>query len=334
MRSAILTTALCALLATLPGAPASAATQPGMSAATQPDTLAQVATLPGTLAQAATLPGTIALPNGFRPEGIAIGSRPLAYLGSLANGDIYRADLRTGQGAVVSKGPGTPSVGLKLDSRNRLFVSGGAAGNARVVDVRTGAVLKSYSLANGASFVNDVVLTRDAAWFTDSTNPVLYKLALGRHGALPDQAVSVPLTGAIQYTTGNNANGIAPTPDRKGLLIVQSNVGKLFKTDPATGVTTEVNLGGESLVNGDGLLLDGRTLYVVQNRLNTVTVIRLTADGSSGQVVNRLTDPRFDVPSTVASFGNRLYLPNARFTTTPAPDTTYTVNAITAPRNH
>ncbi|MEV0353843.1 superoxide dismutase [Nonomuraea sp. NPDC050680] len=328
MRSAILTTALCALFVTLPGAPASAATPPGTMAqtATQSDTM----TLPDTV----TLPATIALPNGFRPEGIAIGSRPVAYLGSLANGDIYRADLRTGQGAVVSKGPGTPSVGLKLDSRNRLFVSGGAAGNARVIDARTGAVLKSYTLATGASFVNDVVLTRDAAWFTDSTNPVLYKVPLGRHGALPDQAVSVPLTGAIQYTTGNNANGIAPTPDHKGLLIVQSNVGKLFKADPATGVTTEVNLGGESLVNGDGLLLDGRTLYVVQNRLNTVTVIRLTADGSSGQVVNRLTDPRFDVPSTVASFGNRLYLPNARFTTTPAPDTTYSVNAITAPPRH
>jgi sugar lactone lactonase YvrE len=306
MRSAILKTALCALLVTVIGAPAPA--------------------------RAAALPDTIALPSGFRPEGIAIGRAPVAYLGSLANGDIYRADLRTGQGAVVSKGPGTPSVGLKIDARGRLFVSGGSAGNARVIDSRTGAVLKSYTLATVASFVNDVVLTRDAAWFTDSTNPVLYKLPLGHHGALPGQAVSVPLTGAIQYTTGNNANGIAPTPDRKGLLIVQSNVGKLFRVNPATGVTTEVDLGGESLVNGDGLLLDGRTLYAVQNRLNQVAVVKLTADASSGKVVTRLTDPRFDVPTTVASFGHRLYLPNARFTTTPAPDTTYTVNAIKAAR--
>ncbi|MEV4899566.1 hypothetical protein AB0K48_60640, partial [Nonomuraea sp. NPDC055795] len=42
------------------------------------------------------LPETIPLPNGFRPEGIAIGSGPLAYFGSLANGSIYRANLRTG----------------------------------------------------------------------------------------------------------------------------------------------------------------------------------------------------------------------------------------------
>ncbi|WP_219467951.1 SMP-30/gluconolactonase/LRE family protein [Nonomuraea rhizosphaerae] len=311
MRSAILKTALCALFVTMIGAPAPA----------------QAAALSHPSA-----PDTIALPNGFRPEGITIGHAPVAYLGSLANGDIYRADLRTGRGAVISAGPGTPSVGLKIDDRGRLFVAGGTAGNARVVDARTGAVLKSYQLATGASFVNDVVLTRDAAYFTDSTNPVLYKLALGRHGALPDQATSIPLTGAIQYTTGNNANGIAPAPDHRSLIIVQSNLGKLFKVNPATGVTAEIGLGGEVMTNGDGLLLDGRTLFVVQNRLNTVAVVRLSHDATSGMVVNRVTDARFDVPTTVAQFGKRLYLPNARFTTTPTPDTTYAVNAIKTPR--
>ena len=35
-------------------------------------------------------PTTIALPNGFRPEGIAIGVLPFAFFGSLANGDLYR----------------------------------------------------------------------------------------------------------------------------------------------------------------------------------------------------------------------------------------------------
>ena len=86
---------------------------------------------------------------------------------------------------IVSQGPGTPSVGVKTDARGRLFVSGGAAGNARVVDTRTGKILESYQLASGASFVNDVVLTPSAAWFTDSVNQVLYKLPL-RHGRLPD----------------------------------------------------------------------------------------------------------------------------------------------------
>jgi hypothetical protein len=36
------------------------------------------------------------------------------------------------------------------------------------------------------------------------------------------------------------------------------------------------------------------------------------------------------VPTTVAKFADRLYLPNARFTTPPTPDTPYTANAIPA----
>src|SRR5436190_5556932 len=128
-------------------------------------------------------PTTIALPDGFPPEGIAIGGH-FAYFGSRLDGSIYRADLRTGAGRIVSAGPGTPSLGLKLDRRGRLFVAGGTGGDARVVDARTGRVLASYPLASPA-FINDVVLTPTAAWFTDSTNPVLYKVAFGPHGALP-----------------------------------------------------------------------------------------------------------------------------------------------------
>src|SRR4051812_7434776 len=75
---------------------------------------------------------TIELPDGFQPEGIAIGRAPYAYFGSRLDGDIYRASLRTGRGKVISQGPGTPSLGLKLDGRGRLFVAGGAGGDARV----------------------------------------------------------------------------------------------------------------------------------------------------------------------------------------------------------
>jgi sugar lactone lactonase YvrE len=280
-----------------------------------------------------SFPTLISLPDGFQPEGIAIGRAPFAYLGSRATGSIYRADLRTGKGAIISVGPNTPSLGLKTDGRGRLFVSGGTGGDARVVDIRTGKVLASYRLATGPSFINDVVLTDQAAWFTDSTNPFLYALPLGRHGALPrqDQVVRLPLTGDLVYTTGTNANGIVTTPDGRGLLVVQSNTGGLFRVDPRTGVTRAVDLGGESLLNGDGLLRDGRTLYAVQNRLNTIAVLRLDRTGTSARLQTRLTDPRLDVPSTVASFDDRLYLPNARFTTPPGPTVPYSVVAVELP---
>jgi hypothetical protein len=92
-----------------------------------------------------------------------------------------------------------------------------------------------------------------------------------------------------------------------------------------------VDLAGESLANGDGLLGHGQTLFAVQNRLNTVAVVRMSVDGRSGTVVQRITDSRFDIPTTVAAFGPRLYLPNARFTTAPTPTTPYTAVAIARP---
>lgn len=280
-----------------------------------------------------TWPRVIPLPDGFRPEGIAIGGGPYAYLGSLGDGSIYRADLRTGWGRVVSAGPGTPSVGLELDGRGRLFVAGRGEG-ARVVDVRTGAVLASYTFTTEApTFANDVYLTPRAAWFTDSYRPALYALPLGRRGELPDAAgiVRITLRGDWSQAPGEvvNANGITRTPDGRALLVVQPGAGGLHRVDPATGVTRLVDLGAAApLTNGDGLLLLGRTLYVVQNRQNAIDVFRLAPDGRSGVFRERLTDPAFDVPTTAAAYRDRLYLPNARFTTTPTPETAYTLVAV------
>lgn len=274
-------------------------------------------------------PTEIDLPAGFQPEGIDVGRGGQAYLGSLADGDIYRVDLRTGAGEVISEGPGTPSVGVEVDRRGRLFVAGGDAGDARVIDTRTGDVLASYPLGGG--FVNDVVVTRDAAWFTDSVQPVVHKLSFGRRGSLPEVAERLSITGEFVYGEGFNANGIEVTPDGEALLVVQSSTGLLFRIDPKSGASTTVDLAGETLANGDGLTLDGRTLYAVQNRLNTLAVVRLARDGRSGLVEQRITDARFDVPTTVARSGERLYLPNARFGTPPTPTTPYTLVAVDRP---
>jgi sugar lactone lactonase YvrE len=233
---------------------------------------------------------------------------------------------------VISTGPGTPSVGLKLDQHGRLFVAGGPAGDGRVVDTRTGKVLASYQFTESpATFVNDVVLTRRAAYFTDSSSPVLYRVPLGRTLATQAQVTSVPLSGEWQQTPGFNANGIAQTPDKKALLVVQSSTGTLYRVDPVTGDARRVDLGGTPLTNGDGLLVQGRTLYAVQNQLNRVAVIRLDRTGRSGRLLTTLTDPDFDVPTTIAPYGKSLWLPNARFSTPPTPTTPYTAVRIPRP---
>ena len=275
-------------------------------------------------------PDRIELPNGFRPEGIAIGRKAKAWLGSLANGDIYEVSLRTGEGEVISEGPGTPSVGMKVDKRGRLFVAGGPAGDARVVSTRSGDVLASYDFADGNTFINDVVLTKRYAWFTDSMNAVLYGVPLGRRLADQDDVVTLPLGGEWEQVAGEfNANGIEETRDHESLLVIQSFTGFLFRVDPDDGEAERVDLEDDELLTaGDGLLRHGKTLYVVQNQLNQVAVVELDRDGEEGEIDDTLTSPHFDVPTTAARFKKHLYLPNARFNTLPTPDTPYSVTRI------
>jgi outer membrane protein assembly factor BamB len=267
-------------------------------------------------------PSTIALPNGFQPEGLAIRGHTF-YTGSLATGAIYAGSLKTGTGSLlVQPQAGRSATGIAVD-HGRLYVAGGATGKAFVYDARTGAELGSYQLATGSSFINGVVVSKRTVWFTDSTNPVLYKLTLGEHGALPAAPQSVPLSGDIHYAAGFNANGIQATPNGKTLVIVQSNTGLVFTVDAATGVAHTV--AGVSVPNGDGILLAGKWLFVVRNFDNTIDVVRLGHGLRSGTVVRHITDPDFDIPASIDRAGRWLYVVNARFTTPPTPTTTYTV---------
>jgi hypothetical protein len=67
------------------------------------------------------------------------------------------------------------------------------------------------------------------------------------------------------------------------------------------------------VTNGDGLLLHGHTLYVVQNQLNRVAVVKLGHRLKKGRVVGFLTDDKLDVPTTIAPFKHFIYAVNARF---------------------
>lgn len=275
-------------------------------------------------------PAQFPLPDGFQPEGVTIGTKPFAYFGSLANGDIYRANLATGRGSLLSEGPGAghPSVGLKIDRHcRRLFVAGGDSGEIRTIDARSGEIEQVH--ATGGTFVNDVILTPGAAWFTDSFQPVLYKLLLGPHGT-PGAVRTVPLSGDWAQGPDFTANGIERTPDGSALLVVNAfaNGGGLMRVDPRTGVARTVDLGAARLPNGDGLLLLGRILYAVQQQQNAVDVFRLNEAGTKGTAIARITDPRFRIPTTVAAWGKRLYLPNARFDVEPTPETEYDVVAV------
>jgi sugar lactone lactonase YvrE len=287
-------------------------------------------------APAQSFPDVISLPDGFQPEGIASGNGTTFYAGSIATGQVYRGDLRTGQGSVlVPPQAGRSSVGLKFDAGTALlFVAGGPTGNVYVYDGQTGVNVATIPLTNLPSFINDVIITNDAAYFTNSNQPEFYRVPIEQRGQTTFTSEAIPLSGDYQFdsTPGAfNANGIAATPDGKALIIVNSVDGALYKVDPNTGVATRIDLGGATVANGDGLLLQGKTLYVVQNFFNQIAVVDLSTDFTSGAVVDNITSSAFRIPTTIARFGSSLYAINARFDTPPTPDTKYEI--VRVPRN-
>lgn len=281
------------------------------------------------VASSAGVVGEIPLPAGFAPEDLARGHGSRFYVGSLSGAGIYAGDLRTGDGRTLIPGaPGRTDAGLFVDRRNRLWVAGAAAGDVRVYDATTGEALASYQIEAEEAFTTDVVVTEDAAYVTDSNSPQLYVIPLrkGRDLPPPSAVRVVPLTGDISYTdqpNAFNANGIVAGGGQ--LLVGQLNTGLLFLVDPDTGRTHQVDLDGATLFGADGLTLRGRTLYVTQNIPQRVAVVELDDDLSSGRVVQEVTDPRFDVPTSNTVFGGGLYVLNSRVLTPPTPTTPYSI---------
>jgi hypothetical protein len=288
---------------------------------------------------AQSFPQTIPLPDGFQTEGITLGNGHTAYVGSLNGGSIYEVDLRTGAYAefIPGKEPGQgflglPSqiaVGLDFDPRSGyLFVAGGIYGDGRIYDTETGDLvgLPLPPLGTpGVSWINDVVVTQDAAYFTDSFLPHIYKVSLTSKGMPSGTWETLELIGEWGQVQGAmiiNANGIVATPNGRTLIVVNYVTGRLFTVDPGTGFATEIDLGAVSVPAGDGLVLRGKTLYVVQNFLpglfegNQISVFRMSPDYSAATLTRVLThdDPFIPfVPSTADLFGPWLYVVNARF---------------------
>ena len=278
-------------------------------------------------------PSRIALPDGFQPEGIEAGYGKTIYVGSLVDGSIWRGNVRTGKGAVWAEGPGegSPAVGMVLDRRRHLlWVAGGPTGEVRAYDIRTAALVKTYTFA-GSGFLNDVVVTRRGVYATDSFVQRLAVVEFGKGGSLPADGTTLPLTGDITYVAGPpdnpafNANGIVA--QHGWLVINQTETGQLFRVGPRTGVARELRTFGTDLVGADGMELRGHLLYVVRGSVNTVNRMVLLTRHRLAVPAGTL-EGDLDFPATAALVGRHLYVVNARFTTTPTPTTEYWVTRL------
>ena len=284
-------------------------------------------------------PTSIDLPNGISPEGIAIGGNDF-YTGSLVTGEIYKGSIRTGDGDFINDAAdfATPrmAVGMDHDSRaNALWVAGGLFGQGYVYDASSGDTISVLQLTTAeATFVNDVVVTRGFAYFTDSFQPVFYRVPLDSRGLPAGSPEAVALTGDFEFIGDGafNSNGIDATPNGRDLIIVNSTTGALYKVHPRTGHATLIDLGGDSVPSGDGILLDGRTLYVVQNFFNQIAVVHLSHGLTQGEVAAPITSPDFMIPTTIAEFGPLLYAVNARFDVAPpgvpSPDVEFSIVGV------
>ena len=259
----------------------------------------------------------IVLPGATSAEGVAVGPGSTFYAGDLFTGDIYRGDLQRGTAELFIDAPmGRMALGMKVDQGGRLlFVAGGFTGQGYVYDTASGATLAVYQFADpsAGSVINDVAVTREGAWFTDSAQPQLYFVPVSPTG-LPGDFSILPLTGPAGAITGEfNLNGIAATPNGETLIVAHSDAAELYTVNPRTGASTQI--AGLSVPNVDGILLEAGRLWAVLNLDNQILEIRLSADLTSGVVEDVITSRYFQVPATVARHGGDLVAVNAKFDT-------------------
>lgn len=259
-----------------------------------------------------TLPGTAVFPEGIAHQN---GSKNF-YVGSTTDGTIFRGTLGQEETEIffppVAERP--TAVGMKVDTQNRLYVAGGNTGKVFVYDTVGKTLLRTLTTpAASATFLNDITLTPDAAYITDSQRPVLFRVSRSASG-LGEIESWLDFTGtALEYQMGFNLNGIASTPDGQYLIVVQSNTGKLFRITVADKSVTEINLSGGTVKNGDGILLDGQTLYVVRNQDVIIVPVRLASDFSAGTLGTPFSDDSLRYPTTIAQEGKRLLVVNSQF---------------------
>ena len=266
-------------------------------------------------AAASQTPQVIVLPGATSAEGIAAGRGATFYAGDLFAGDIFRGNIRRGTAELFIDAPvGRMAVGMAADlQHDLLFVAGGFTGQAYVYDLGTGASVASYDLGDPeTSIINDVTVTKAGAWFTDSFQARLYFVPVSRAG-VPGPSRTLALSGPAADTSGAfNLNGIQATANGKTLIVAHSANGQLYTVNPRTGASATI--AGVSVPQVDGIVLQGRRLWAVQNS-NQVTRIRLDGHLTSGVVEKVITSDLFQVPATAALFGRRLAVVNAKFDT-------------------
>lgn len=278
------------------------------------------------------------------PEGIAVDKATgHLFVGSTTDGSIYRARAG-GPGPFEPFLPGgergrTSVTGLKVDSRGRLFAAGRDTGGLFVFDASTGEAIDVLEPPAGGpgippgdegSLLNDLTFTSEAAFVTDSFRPTLYRVALTGEGIGELEPWLDLRGGPIPHGEGFNLNGISASDDGRFLLTVHTGSGELFRIDVRSRAVEKVDLGGETLVSGDGLLLDGRRLLVTLEDPGVVVPVELSPDLLRGSVGAPVGEGELDFPTTIAELDGELFVVNSQLDSD-SPELPFSVSRLPTP---
>lgn len=284
-----------------------------------------------------TLPG-----SQLFPEGIAYNpGKGIFYVGSTTNGDVVQVNVETGAASTFATGSAQNRLdcrGMKTDSRNRLWIAGGAENKIHVLNP-DGTLLKTWdtkALFN-SGFINDCALDANYVYFTDSRVQKVYRAAVGADTPGEVEEWLTFTNTQLPYGAGFNANGIALTADGRYLLIVISNTGKVFRIDRSSKAIAEITL-DQPVTAGDGLWLTDNKLFVSRNTTGQIFPVQLDNAFTQGTVGAGFgTNLQFN--TTIARADKYFLVVNSQLNLRPsgtmpppaAPTLPFTVSRVTIP---
>ncbi len=149
---------------------------------------------------------------------------------------------------------------------------------------------------------------------TDSSLPKIWRVAHGTGGwTIPewlDVSATVPYTPSL---ADFDLGGIVTTANGRYLLVGQGTTGQVWRIDLRTKAVREVDLGGAKVVNADGLVLRGDSLWVVQNFSRQISRFHLSSDASSARLVEVTPTPADRTFTTAKLARGRLLAVDSHF---------------------
>jgi hypothetical protein len=272
-------------------------------------------------------PDLIPIPQGFEAEGITLGSDQtffagsFSYSGNLTNaGAIYKGNLVTGEGQVLVPPTGKPISGLSYDARTDYLYAATGFGfrgpwfeeGVKVYAATSGRLLGEIIFGDNI-VANDVLVTESAVYCTDSISTTLYKIPLEDNGKVFSSAFEKIEMAGFEMIPGKfNANGLVGNFDGSQLLIINIGSGVLYLVDTESGAASPVNIQGDEQLfpTGDGLYMDGRTLYIMRNGAQKIAVVEMSDDLTQGTFIKNIESEDFNIPTSIIGYGNCIYAIN------------------------